>query len=138
MNPIGPHSLADRRRPISIVVAGILPAVEPGILPGEKTARRKALFPSYRLAVLWEVPCSIRTFSAALESERVVMPEDEEIMKIAQRDSLAPQRGEGLRVRGESTPVFALSVVKSPLFPLRASASLRGLCPDVQGKGDSP
>jgi hypothetical protein len=49
----------------------------------------------------WKVPRSIRTFSAVHKSEGVVMPDDEEIMTIAQRGSLAPQRGEGLRVRGE-------------------------------------
>jgi hypothetical protein len=32
------------------VVAGILPAVEPGILPGGKTARRKTKFPSHVLS----------------------------------------------------------------------------------------
>jgi len=36
-----------------------------------------------------------------LEPQKVVMPEDEGIMTMSQRGSLAPQRGEGLRVRGE-------------------------------------
>jgi hypothetical protein len=207
MNPIGPYSLADQRRPISVVAAGILPAVEPGILPGGKTARRKAQFPSHRLVgswkasfrifacigtmnridcssrgdpfiqsqrdcalqpkvaerarlpwVLsptipsipmglcpphfsklseiirgsWKVPRSIRTFSAVHKSEGVVMPDDEEIMTIAQRGSLAPQRGEGLRVRGESTPVQRLLSSHSSPLPLSSlrgeGAALGGLC----------
>jgi hypothetical protein len=37
------------------------------------------------------------------EPERIVMPEDEGIMMFADCGSLSPQRGEGLRVRGEIT-----------------------------------
>jgi hypothetical protein len=36
---------------------------------------------------------------------RIVMPVDEEIMTITHCGSLAPQRGEGLRVRGETASV---------------------------------
>jgi hypothetical protein len=37
----------------------------------------------------------------AHEPQRVVMPEDKEIVTMADRGSLYPQRGEGLRVRRE-------------------------------------
>ena len=39
----------------------------------------------------------------------VAMPIAEEIMTMAHRDSLAPQRGEGLRVRGEIAQVVEIN-----------------------------
>jgi len=43
---------------------------------------------------------------AAHEPQRLVAPEDEELVTTADRGSLAPQRGEGSRVRSEAA--FAL------------------------------
>jgi hypothetical protein len=39
---------------------------------------------------------------------------------------------------GAQFALFVFSAVKPPLFPFRASASPRELCPDVHGKGNSP
>jgi hypothetical protein len=41
----------------------------------------------------------------AIKRDSIFKPEDERTITIAQRGSLAPQRGEGLRVRGEIAPI---------------------------------
>ena len=75
------------------------------------------------------------------EPVRVVMPEDEGIITIANRGTLSPQRGEGLRVRGETTPVVeekcAFDCQRGP----KSSMNSRNLTPPlnplpVAGRGD--
>ena len=46
----------------------------------------------------------------AHEPQRVAVPEDEDIVTLADRGSLAPQRGKGLRVRGEIAQVVKIQV----------------------------
>jgi len=57
-----------------------------------------------------------------IKPERVFMPRDDEIIETFQRGSLAPQRREGLRVRGEITQIVGNKHPASSGFFLRASA----------------
>jgi hypothetical protein len=52
----------------------------------------------------------------------VIMPEDEGMMTNVQRGSVAPERGERLRVRGEITRVVENQF---PFFNIKVQASCR-------------
>jgi len=61
----------------------------------------------------------------AMEPERIVMPEGERIITICDRGSLAPQRGEGLRVRGETASVVGIQYPHFPVHGKRFPCPLR-------------
>jgi len=94
------------RRPTPIVAAGVSPAVEPWRPARRQERPLKTSFPSHaNLVRFMEGSVFHSDRLAVLEPQRVGVREDEEIVTMSIRGSLAPQRGEGLRVRGETTSV---------------------------------